>query len=170
MEGGPNCEFFKGDHIVIAVFSLFILLFFLVPYTFLLLFGSHLLVCSGRRGFRWFNKFKPLLDAHYAPFTCKTRYWPGLLLLVRVSVLIGHILDKTDATLIIESLLLSTIWFISSIGRPIYEKRYVNILDTSFIPNIIILASGTYCIIKGGGNQFVLSFISAGLGLPNLLE
>ena len=86
----PTVEFFKGDHIVIAVFSLFILFFFLVPYTFLLLFGSHLLACSGRRGFRWFNKFMPLLDAHYAPFTCKTRYWPGLLLLVRVSILISY--------------------------------------------------------------------------------
>ena len=165
----PTVEFFKGDHIVIAVFSLFILTFFLVPYTFLLLFGYHLLACSGRRGFRWFNKFMPLLDAHYAPFTCKTRYWPGLLLLVRVSVLISHILDKNDATLIIESLLLSAILFIPSIGRPIYEKRYVNILETSFILNIIILASGTYYIIKGDGNQLVLSFLSTGLVLTEFV-
>ena len=165
----PTVEFFRGDHIVIAVFSLFILSFFLVPYTFLLLFGYHLQSCSSRRGFRWFNKFKPLLDAHYAPFACKTRYWPGLLLLVRVSILIGHILDKNNATLIIESLLLSTIWFIPSISRPIYEKRYVNILETSFILNIIILASGTYCIIKGGGNQLVLSFLSTGLVLTEFI-
>ena len=156
-------EFFKRDHIVIAAFSIFILTFFLVPYTFLLLFGYHLQACSGRRGFRWFNKFKPLLDAHYAPFTCKTRYWPGLLLLVRVSVLISRILDKNDTTLIIESLILSTILSIPSIGKPIYEKRYVNILETSFILNFIILASGTYCIINGGGNQLALSFLSTGL-------
>ena len=161
----PTVDFFKGDHIVIAVFSLFILTFFLVPYTFLLLFGYHLQACSGMRGFRWFNKFNPLLDAHYFPFTCKTRYWPGLLLLVRVSILISHILDKNDATLIIESLLLSAIWFIPSISRPIYEKRYVNFLETSFIINFIILASGTYCIIKGNGNQLALSFLSTGLVL-----
>ena len=161
----PTVEFFKGDHIVIAVFSLFILTFFLAPYTFLLLFGYHLQACSGRRGFRWFNKFKPLLDAYYAPFTCKSRYWPGLLLLVRVSILISHILDKNDATLIFESLLLSAILSIPSIGRPIYEKWYVNILETCFILNIIILASGTYCIIKGNGNQLFLSFLSTGLVL-----
>ena len=165
----PTVEFFKGDHIVIAVFSLFILTFFLAPYTFLLLFGYHLQACSGRRGFRWFNKFKPLLDAYYAPFTCKTRYWPGLLLLLRVSILISHILDKNNATLIIESLLLSAILSIPSIGRPIYEKRYVNILETSFILNIIILASGTYCIIKGNGNQLVLSFLSTGLVLTEFV-
>ena len=165
----PTVEYFKGDHIVIAVFFICILTFFLAPYTFLLLFGYHLLACSGRRGFRWFNKFMPLLDAHYAPFTCKTRYWPGLLLLVRVSVLITHILDKNDATLIIESLLLSAILFIPSIGRPIYEKRYVNILETSFILNIIILASGTYYIIKGDGNQLVLSFLSTGLVLTEFV-
>ena len=152
----PTVEFFKGDHIVVAVFSLCLLAFFLVPYTFLLLFGYHLQACSGRRGFRWFNKFKPLLDAHYAPFTCKTRYWPGLLLLVRVYLLISHILGKNDATLIIESLVLSGILSIPSISRPIYEKRYVNVLETSFIFNNIILASGTYCIIKSGGNQLVL--------------
>ena len=165
----PTVEFFKGDHIVVAVFSLFILTFFLVPYTFLLLFGYHLQACSGRRGFRWFNKLKPLLDAYYAPFTCKTRYWPGLLLLVRVSILISHILDKNDATLIIESLLLSSISSIPSIGRPIYDKKYVNILETSFILNIIILASGTYCIIKGGGNQLLLSFLSTGLVLAEFV-
>ena len=38
------------------------------------------------------------------------------------------------------------------------KKEYVNILETSFILNIIILASGTYCIIKGGGNQLAFSF------------
>ena len=165
----PNVEFFKGDHIVIAVFSLFILTSFLVPCTFLLLFGYHLQACSGRRGFRWFNKFKPLLDAHYAPFTCKTRYWPGLLLLVRVSILISHILDKNDATLIIESLLLLALLSIPSIGGPIYEKRYLNILETSFILNIIILASGTFGIIKGGRNQLVLSFLSTGLVLTEFV-
>ena len=115
VEAGPNCGSWtqllssSKETIIIAVFSLFILTFFLAPYTFLLLFGYHLQACSGRRGFRWFNKFKPLLDAYYAPFTCKTRYWPGLLLLLRVSILISHILDKNDATLIIESLLLSPI-------------------------------------------------------------
>ena len=165
----PTVEFFKGDHIVIAVFSICILTLFLAPYTFLLLFGYHLQACSGRRGFRWFNKFKSLLDAHYAPFTYKTRYWPGLLLLVRVSILFSHILDKNDVTLIIESLLLSAIWFIPSISRPIYEKGYVNILETSFILNIIILASGTYCIIKGGGNQLALSFLSTGLVLTEFV-
>ena len=165
----PTVQFFKGDHIVIAVFSIFILTFFRAPYTFLLLFGYHLQACSGRRGFRWFNKFKPLLDTHYAPFTCKTRYWPGLLLLVRVSILISHILDKNDATLIIESLVLSGILSIPSISRPIYEKRYVNILETSLILNIIILASGTYCIIKGGGNQLTLSFLSTGLVLTEFV-
>ena len=165
----PTVKFFKGDHIVIAVFSLFILTFFLVPYTFLLLFGYHLQACSGRRRFRWFNKFKPILDAHYAPFTCKSRYWPGLLLLVRVSILISHILDKNGSTLIIESLLLSGISSIPLISRPVYEKRYVNILETSFILNIIILASGTYCIIKGGGNQLAMSFLSTGLVLTEFV-
>ena len=165
----PTVEFFKGDHIVIAVFSLFIFFFFLVPYTFLLLFGYHLQACSGRRGFHWFNKFKPLLDAHYAPFTCKTRYWPGLLLLLRVSLLISHILDRNIATLIIESSLLLALLYVPLIGRPIYEKRYVNILETSFILNIIILASGTYCIKKVGGNQLVLSFISAGVVLSQFV-
>ena len=63
----PTVEFFKGDHIVIAVFSICIFNLFLVPYTFLLLFGYHLQACSGRREFCWFNKYKPLLDTHYAP-------------------------------------------------------------------------------------------------------
>ena len=165
----PTVEFFNGGNVVISVFCICILTFFLVPYTFLLLFGYHLQACSGRRGFHWFNKFKPLLDAHYAPFTCKSRYWPGLLLLVRVSILISHTLDNNYATLIIESLLLSGILSIPSIGRPIYEKRYVNILEISFILNIIILASGTYCIIKGGGNQLALSFLSTGLVLTEFV-
>ena len=86
-----------------------------------------------------------------------------------MSVLISRILDKNDTTLIIESLLLLAILSIPSIGRPIYEKRYVNILETSFILNFIILASGTYCIIKGGGNQLAWSFLSTGLVLTEFV-
>ena len=86
-----------------------------------------------------------------------------------MSVLISHILDRNDATLIIESLVLSGILSIPSISRPIYEKRYVNVLETSFILNIIILASGTYCIIKSGGNQLVLSILSTGLVLTEFV-
>ena len=52
----------------IAAFAICVLIFFLVPYTFMLLFGYHLQSCSSKREFRWFNKFKPLLDVYYAPY------------------------------------------------------------------------------------------------------
>ena len=164
----PTVQFFKGKHTFIAAFAICVLIFFLVPYTFLLLFGYHLQSCSSKRGFRWFNKFKPLLDAYYAPYHSTSRYWPGFLLIVRVCILISYTVsveNESQAYLIIETLLLSSMAFLPWTCNEIYEKRYLNMLEASFMINIITLASGTLYNKKVNGNQLLLSQISVGVAL-----
>ena len=126
----------------------------------LLVFGYQLQVFSNKRGFQWFNKFKPLLDAYYAPYKKNTRYWTGLLLIVRACLYISNTITKTNQSstiLIVELSLFIALAIIPWLGTRIYENTWMDILEASFILNIIILALATY---HDKGNQLVLSLSS----------
>ncbi len=69
--------FLGSQHIILALIASFV--HYILPSSFLLLFSYRLQAFS----FSWLNKIKPLLDAYYAPYRAKTRYWPGFMLLVR---------------------------------------------------------------------------------------
>ncbi len=66
----------------IAVVTSLILIFLFLSYP-ILLFGYKLYYFSDRKYLHWINNLKPLLDSYYAPYKSHTRYWTGLLLLIR---------------------------------------------------------------------------------------
>ena len=75
--------FQRADHIVLGIFAISVLLLLFLPYTLLLLFGQCLQAYSHHRVLSWINKIKPFMDAYHAPYKKETRYWTGLILLVR---------------------------------------------------------------------------------------
>ena len=138
----PNLLFFERKHLFLAIFGLFIVIFFLFPYIVLLSFGHYLQKYSNKRGLKWFIKFKPILDAYYAPFCKNTRYWAGFLLFVRTTLSISYsTLKKRDNTifLVIMCFVFIGIALIPWLQNQRYEKKIVNVLEGSFILNIIIL-------------------------------
>ena len=86
----PNVEYGKGKHAALLSFALFLLLFFIVPYTLFLLF--HPFYEKYLSNFRVFKKtwsrFKPIIDAYSGPMKDKYRFWPGLLLVARLALLL----------------------------------------------------------------------------------
>ena len=79
-----------GRHIVLFLFSLLVFLFIFLPYTLLLFCGQWIL---RKLQLRWLSPTKQLymkafLDAYYAPFVDKHRYWTGLLHLIRFLILL----------------------------------------------------------------------------------
>ena len=127
---------------------------------------------SGKRGFQWFNKLKPILDAYYAPYSKNARFWTGFLLIVRTCLCIGSILTANKENLEILIAIASILFFatlVPLLKNKIYEKTCMNLLEASFIFNIIILAAATYHIIKMKHSQIILTYISNGVAFVEFL-
>ena len=140
-----SVPYLKSKHLHLAVVgSIFITVFFL-PYTFLLLLGYRLYYFSSFRYLRWFMiRMKPLLDSYYAPYEKHTRYWTGLLLLVRCTLYIVFSFDSiggTDKSLLaiitVYTILIVTAW----LSVKIYRSYYVNVIEAFVYTNQIVLAA-----------------------------
>ena len=85
-----------SKHIPLFLASFGVFLFFLL-YTLLLLFGQCLWAIPHLRLFSWVNRLKPFMDSYHAPYKAKHRYWPGLLLVLRFSLLLVHVCLQSSA-------------------------------------------------------------------------
>ena len=93
------------EHIALGVFAILVLILLFLPYMFLLLFGQWLQAYSHWRVLSWLNRIKPFMDAYHAPYEKKTRYWTGLILLIRyVSVTLVPLVDAGKILPIIMSI------------------------------------------------------------------
>ena len=165
-----NITYFAGKHIYLTVVAILVIAVPILPYTLLLTFGYRLLACSNRRYCFWFNTFKPFLDPYYAPFSGKTRYWNGFLLVVRCGLYVGfaiNALGDPSANLVAISVifLVLAVW----LSHRIYEKLYVNSLELSFILNVCILSIAMYHVRAFNGNQAVVTYISVGIAFTEFI-
>ena len=140
--------YLESRHLVLAVLScIFIALFFL-PYTFLLLCGYKLYGISRFKCFRQLiMKLKPLLDSYYAPHEIHTRFWPGLLLLVRCFLFIVFSLDFVHSSRnslmainVTLSLLTVTSWLLAWHSIKVYERFSANLIESLVFLNLMILS------------------------------
>ena len=166
-----NLTFFKGKHGALAAVSIGIVVFLLLPYIFLLTFGYHLQAYSGKKGFFWINRLKPVLDAYYAPYKKKTRYWPGFLLFVRTALFFTFLLDNINFNYIAleVSSVFTAIAIIAWLSNRLYEKLYVDILEAVFILNICILTSATFHVKTTQGNQAAVTYLSIGIAFVEFM-
>lgn len=161
-----NIEYFRGKHLVLSIVAILVIFLLLLPYIFLLLLGYRLQAYSGKRAFQWFNKLKPFLDAYYAPYHRKTRYWTGFMLLVRGALYLVfalNTLNNSSANLVTISSVFTAVAIVPWLSSRIYEKYYLDILEASFILNICILATATYHVRSIEGNQMVVTYLSVGV-------
>ena len=139
-----NVPYLQGKHIGLFLMALSVTVFFLLPFTLLLLFAP-CIQASNHFLLKWVKmKLLPLLDAYQAPYKDKFRFWTGLMLMVRSILLVGfglNILGDPDInhllTVTVLAILLGCTW------STVYKKTVLNILETSFIINLIILSGWT---------------------------
>ena len=124
----------------------------------LLTFGYQLQAYSNHKGFHWFNKFTPLLDAYYAPYNRNARYWPGLLLILRIVLFISYLISNDNLMIIVSVVFATTI--VSQLK--VYKKTALNFLEASFNFNLRVLCTGTYHVKVYGGEQLTLTYICTG--------
>ena len=134
---------FKSKHIALLFVSGGFFLFLWLPFTTFLLLGPWLQRFNHRRGLRWVGRMTPLLDAFYSPFKARRRYWVGVLLLARVMVLVPAATPSanTSASVLTVALLSTTLLFYTSSVGGVYKKKYLALLEDSFLVNLIMFSA-----------------------------
>ena len=136
--------YFKDPrHIVLGVFAILTLLFLFLPYTFLLLCGHWLQSKSYWRTLSWINNIKPFMDAYHAPYRKNKRHWIGLFLLTRCALFLTFALNAAGGHGINLLVVCSVIAGLSVIKGRVYESRYNDFLESSFILNLWIFSLAT---------------------------
>ena len=141
-----NVDYLKSKHIALFVAALLLLVFISLPYTVTLLFIQCLQYRSKYRILAWVRRLKPLFDAYTGPYKDKHRYWPGLLLVVRIVLfLVFSVNVFGDPAISLLTIIVTTfcILFFSINFGGIYKNIVLNFIEHSFFLNLGILSSAT---------------------------
>ena len=170
-----------GRHIALFLVSLLVILFFFLPYTIFLLFGQWILPRLDLNKLKWLSwgnylRMKSFLDANHAPYKDRHRYWIGLLLVLRfIMFLISAIIDMespqdphVNLVVIIISTSMLGMWVWNASGG-VCKKWYLNVLESSFILNLAVLAVATYQVKLAGGNQAAVFYSSVSVAFSTFI-
>ena len=138
-----NLTYFGFPHILLFIAGLSTALFFLLPYTLILLVKQCIQMVLPSRWQRWFRRFSPFLDLHFVPLKQKHQYWFGVLLLARGILLICYsstLLNVAeDTNLLILFIFGILLIFYMSTTLP-YQNMAVLLVNGSFLTNMALLS------------------------------
>ena len=162
-----NIEYLTGKHIPLFLIALLALLVLFLPYTLFLFLAQWIQILQGKlelewRILSWLSKpsVKAFLDAYYAPYADKHRYWTGLLLLVRcvLYVVSGTATENSASLLSICTVITGLITLIALLKGGIYKTWYLGALEVSYLLNLVVLAAATYHVRDTRGDQAAATF------------
>ena len=142
----PNVEYAKGKHTGLFGFALFVSIIFIIPYTLFLLFSP--LFEKYLSNYKLFKKlwsrFKPIIDAYSGPMKDEYRFWPGLLLVARIPILLSVTLVDSliQSHNFLLSMLLTVLAIVFSLGfclRGVYRRRMHDIIEVWFLFNLCVM-------------------------------
>ena len=137
----PNVEYAKGKHAGLFGFALLVTVFFVIPYTLFLLCHPVLeKYLSHFKVFKSWSRFKPIIDAYSGPMKDEYRFWPGLLLVARIPVLLTVTFLKNESRFLLLAVA-AIILSLSFIFGGVYRKKLNNIIEFWFLLNLCIMAS-----------------------------
>ena len=144
----PNVEYGKGKHAALLSVALFLLLFFVIPYTLFLLFHPfYEKYLSNFRAFKktW-SRFKPVIDAYSGPMKDKYRFWPGLLLVARLALLlpvifVDSIIDSKYFLLCMLLTVLAVLFSLYACFGGFYRQWPNGVLETWFLFNLSMMSA-----------------------------
>ena len=139
-----NIKYFRGKHILLALFAV-LLGFLLLPFALCLLFIQCLQKVSKHKVFSWVNRLKPIFDVYTSPYTSQGRFWTGLLLLFRCVLLMitaVNVNGNPNTVLGVISITVVLLLLIAGLlSAGLYRRRCLNALEYSSLVNLGILSS-----------------------------
>ena len=156
-------DYGQFPHITLLIVAIACLLILWLPYTMLLFLMQWLRRIPNYKISKWITRYKPVIDAYFAPLKDKHQYWFGVLLLSRgilllVSSLTANINPAVSLFLLhgVATLLLCYMNF-----KRVYKRKSVLILESVFLINLIVLTAGAmYYNDKESGEKVVLIGLS----------
>ena len=137
----PNVEYAKGKHAGLFGFALLVSVFFVIPYTLFLLCHPVLeKYLSHFKLFKSWSRFKPIIDAYSGPMKDEYRFWPGLLLVTRIPVLLIVTFLQNESRVLLLAVA-AIILSLSFIFGGVYRRKLNNIIEFWFLLNLCIMAS-----------------------------
>ena len=167
-----NVDYLKGKHIALFVAALLLLVFISLPYTVALLFIQCLQYRSRYRILAWVRRLKPLFDAYTGPYKDKHRYWPGLLLVVRVVLfLVFSVNVFGDPAISLLTIIVATfcIYFSTINFGGIYKNSALNFIEYSFFLNLGILSSATLFTTLTDRDQTAVVYTSVAIAFATFM-
>ena len=137
----PNVEYAKGKHAGLFGFALLVTVFFVIPYTLFLLCHPVLeKYLSHFKMFKSWSRFKPIIDSYSGPMKDEYRFWPGLLLVARIPVLLIVTFLQNESSVLLLAVA-AIILSLSFIFGGVYRRKLNNIIEFWFLLNLCIMAS-----------------------------
>ena len=136
----PTLQYAKGKHLYLFLFALIVLVLFCLPYTLFLLLNplfEKYLMRYRLRSFLY-KIIKSVLDAYSGPTKDNYHFWPGLLVVARIPVLLavsfaGNLMQFRYLSLSILLSVLAVIWSLTYYFQQIYKIGFHNLIEAWFI-------------------------------------
>ena len=135
-----NLDYLGPEHAPLFAVAAATLIFLWLPYTLLLFLGQWLHRFNCHLITRMLMKMKPFLDAYYAPFKDKHRYWFGALLLVRAAILLASALVPVNHSRIMVFSIALSAMLLPLWGQNVYRNSATRMFDMSYFVNLGLLA------------------------------
>ena len=161
-----NIAYLGPEHAPLFAVAVTVLVFLWLPYTLLLLLGQWLHKLNFHLITRLLFKLKPFLDAHYAPFKDRHRYWFGLLLLARVAILLISAVIPHNTAGITEFSTALLCMVLTFWGQNVYRNSVLGNFATAFFLNLAIINVTT---LFSSGNVSVASVTLIAIALAQFV-
>ena len=128
--------YFQGGHIPMVLLASLLILVYILPFPFFLLFPS--LIFKSK----YLRKLKPFYDAYWNPFEPKFRFWLGFRLIFRWIPYILTYIAPSPVNIFVTEFLLLAILFVQLAAKP-FKDWWVNTIDSFFIFLLVLMFSGS---------------------------
>ena len=160
-----NVDYLQGKHVpLFLVTVLFVLLS--LPYTLILLAIQFLYKISHYRAMFWVQRLKPFFDAYTGPYRDNHRYWTGLLLIVRIVLLTGFSLNRSNkptVNLFLTTVVVSTLLIWLHFTGWVYKSFLNNCLELFFLFNLSLTSVAALFDLSDGSSTPTVIYTSTGI-------
>ncbi len=161
-------DYGRFPHIMLLLAAIISLLLLWLPYTMLLLLMQWMRRTSYSKASKWITRYKPVIDAYFAPLKDQHHYWFGVLLLIRGILLVTSSLTANinPAISLFLLLVVATLLLCYMNYKQVYKRKSVLILESAFLINLLFLTGGTmYYYRDAGGSQRAAVLVHISIGI-----
>jgi hypothetical protein len=171
-----NVRYYEGRRVIFLLVA-YVIIFFGFVYTILLASWQWLVRAPQWKILRWTKntKLNAFIATYHAPYNSQYRFWPGLLLFIRVVLYITTAFSASDipqVVLLMTISLLGSILFLKEIiGVRIYKNVATDMIEIIMYFNLIMFAVFSLSDLRGNAitKRIATSYVSTLLALILLL-